>query len=229
MDVADQHPEATVRGVDLSPIQPIWVPQNCTFELDDFNDKWFDFGTPLTYDLIHARELLGSVPDWTTMYRKAYKALEPGGWFDQAEPSILFLSEYSEFETEHPFSRWNKVVMDAGEKAGMDFDIGAKIKDRLEAVGFVNVRTRYTKWPIGPWPKDRHLKELGCYNLLRLLKGIDGLCARRLVDQMAVCTFNFLFLGGTDELQWTWAETEVFCAELRAAFKTRESRSYHWV
>lgn len=229
IDVADQYPEAVVVGVDLSAIQPIWVPPNCKFELEDFNDKWSDFNHPHTYDLIHARELLGTVPDWTTMYRKAYQALELGGWFDQAEPSILFLSEYSEFETEHPFSRWNKVMIDAGEKAGMDFDIGAKIKDRLEAVGFVNVQARYAKWPIGPWPKDEHMKKLGNFNLFRLLEGIHGLCARRLADQMAVCTFNFLFLGGTDELQWTRAEIEVFCAELRAAFKTPKSRSYHRV
>ena len=79
IDVADQYPEAIVMGVGLSAIQPSWVPQNCKFELEDFNDKWSDFSTPLTYDLIHARELLGTVPDWTAMYQKAYEALEPGG------------------------------------------------------------------------------------------------------------------------------------------------------
>jgi cyclopropane fatty-acyl-phospholipid synthase-like methyltransferase len=28
IDMADRHPEAEVRGVDLSPIQPRWVPRN---------------------------------------------------------------------------------------------------------------------------------------------------------------------------------------------------------
>lgn len=37
IDFADAHPEATVIGTDLSPIQPAYVPPNCKFEIDDFN------------------------------------------------------------------------------------------------------------------------------------------------------------------------------------------------
>ena len=33
IDFADQHPEANVLGIDLSPIQPGWVPPNCQFEI----------------------------------------------------------------------------------------------------------------------------------------------------------------------------------------------------
>jgi SAM-dependent methyltransferase len=189
VDVADQNPEASVQGTDLSAMQPDWVPPNLRFEIDDFNDNLWDSLKALKYDLIHARELLGTVPDWMTMYRKVYGALKPGGWFDQAEPSILFCSESSEFEGDHPFARWNKVMIDAGKKAGMEFKIGAKIKERLAAVGFVNVQVRYAKWPIGNWARDKHLKELGRFNLFRLREGIHGLCARRLMDQMGVRMF----------------------------------------
>jgi trans-aconitate methyltransferase len=35
MDFADAHPSADVLGVDLSPIQPAWVPPNCRFTVDD--------------------------------------------------------------------------------------------------------------------------------------------------------------------------------------------------
>ena len=70
MDVADQYPSATVKGIDLSPIQPNWVPPNASFEVDDYNIEW---DTHQEYDLIHARELLGSVPDWKDFYRKAFE------------------------------------------------------------------------------------------------------------------------------------------------------------
>lgn len=69
IEVADQHPQAQVKGIDLSPIQPTWIPPNATFEVDDYNTEWID---QEKYDLIHARELLGTVPDWVAMYRKAY-------------------------------------------------------------------------------------------------------------------------------------------------------------
>ena len=31
MDFADEYPSAVVIGIDLSPIQPSWVPTNCKF------------------------------------------------------------------------------------------------------------------------------------------------------------------------------------------------------
>lgn len=68
MEVAEQHPESKVTGIDVSPVQPTWVPPNAYFEVDDYNVEWLDQNR---YDLIHARELLGSSPDWVSLYRRA--------------------------------------------------------------------------------------------------------------------------------------------------------------
>jgi hypothetical protein len=38
IDFADEHPEAHVIGIDLSPIQPLSVPPNVTFEIDDLKE-----------------------------------------------------------------------------------------------------------------------------------------------------------------------------------------------
>jgi hypothetical protein len=46
---------------------------------------------------------------------------------------------------------------------------------------------RSEKWPVGRWPKDPHLKNLGGFNLMRLCDGAHGLCSRRLIEQMDVC------------------------------------------
>jgi hypothetical protein len=40
MDMADEYPACQVIGTDLSPVQPIWVPPNCKFEVDDFELEW---------------------------------------------------------------------------------------------------------------------------------------------------------------------------------------------
>ncbi len=42
-------------GIDLSPIQPHWVPPNLRFLLDDFEDEWVNGSD---FDLAHLR--------WTT-------------------------------------------------------------------------------------------------------------------------------------------------------------------
>jgi trans-aconitate methyltransferase len=126
LDVADHHPEAKIEGTDVSVIQPTWVLPNSRFILEDFNSEWAALNK---YEFIHARELLGSVPDWISMYRKVYNALKPGGWIDQAEPCLLFRSDHSKIEDDHAYSLWNKVMIDAGKKVGMEFDVGPKIKD----------------------------------------------------------------------------------------------------
>jgi len=55
-DFADEHPEAEVIGVDLSPIQPEFVPVNCKFEVDDVTDDWT---WPTNhFDMIHSTPLL---------------------------------------------------------------------------------------------------------------------------------------------------------------------------
>ncbi|KAM3415712.1 hypothetical protein BST61_g9226 [Cercospora zeina] len=39
IDFADEHPDCQVLGTDLSPIQPVFVPPNCRFEIDDMDEE----------------------------------------------------------------------------------------------------------------------------------------------------------------------------------------------
>jgi hypothetical protein len=69
-EFADGNPSADVIGIDLSPIQPKFVPPNCRFEVDDITQDW-------TYpndhfDFIHVRAMIGCIPDWTELYKTAY-------------------------------------------------------------------------------------------------------------------------------------------------------------
>jgi 23S rRNA U2552 (ribose-2'-O)-methylase RlmE/FtsJ len=48
ISVGEKFPSARVTGVDLSPIQPHWIPPNVDFIVDDIEDQWvhandFDF------------------------------------------------------------------------------------------------------------------------------------------------------------------------------------------
>jgi trans-aconitate methyltransferase len=78
MDFADAHPTANVVGVDLSPIQPHWVPPNCSFVVDDVTVEWTyrrDF-----FDFVQIRCLYGSISDWPALYRSIFAHTKPGGW-----------------------------------------------------------------------------------------------------------------------------------------------------
>lgn len=90
MDFADIHPEATVIGTDLSPIQPAFVPENLRFEVDDCCDDWL-YNKP--FDFIHVRGLFGCVSDWNRFYKQALDNLVPGGYLEQVEWSVWVASD----------------------------------------------------------------------------------------------------------------------------------------
>lgn len=59
-----------MKGIDVAPIQPAWVPPNARYELTDFNIEW---GDENKYDLVHERELLGSVTNWPKFYERCFR------------------------------------------------------------------------------------------------------------------------------------------------------------
>jgi hypothetical protein len=60
--VGDMYPGATVLGVDLSPIQPQWVPPGVKFMVDDVESPWV---RPLNhYNYIHGRHLSTGIKNW---------------------------------------------------------------------------------------------------------------------------------------------------------------------
>jgi hypothetical protein len=84
----------------------------------------------------------------------------------------------------------------------------------LEEGGFVNVHCEERPCPIGPWPKDKKLKQIGIFFLHQFLEGaIDGY-------SLAL----FTRMGG-----WSEAETQILLAHVRKEFKSNKMHVYtHW-
>jgi hypothetical protein len=58
-------------GVDLSPIQPNWVPPNLKFVVDDIEDVWL---YPREhFDYIHIRHTTHSIKNRPLLLQRAYK------------------------------------------------------------------------------------------------------------------------------------------------------------
>jgi len=56
--------------------------------------------------------------------------------------------------------------MGAAEKQGRPLVVAPTMKERMEKAGFVDCVAQTAIWPIGPWPKDKRLKEVGKWGLL---------------------------------------------------------------
>ena len=74
IEVGDQYPSARVRGIDISPVQPLWVPPNVDFLVDDCEkDEWL----ARDVDLVHLRFMTVVLKDVPTVLRRAYEYVFP--------------------------------------------------------------------------------------------------------------------------------------------------------
>jgi trans-aconitate methyltransferase len=74
IEFADEYPDAVVSGVDLSPIQPGFVPPNVQFFIDDLEDDWA-FGAK--FDFIFSRFMTGSIQDFPKFLKQSYEYATP--------------------------------------------------------------------------------------------------------------------------------------------------------
>jgi len=208
IDFADEHPSSTVIGTDLSPTQPRWVPPNCKFEIDDATAEW-TFAEN-SFDLIYVRGLFGSIRDWDAFYKQAYKHLKPGGWYEQTEASVYLLSDDNTIPPSHIFKRWSDIFVETGEKMGKTFQILDRSRQHALDAGFVNVEEKRFKMPVGGWPRDPKLKDVGRWHLLDCYQGIEGWALALLTRVMG----------------WSVEDVQLFLAEMRLGLKDRKVHGY---
>ncbi|CAI9627888.1 unnamed protein product [Alternaria alternata] len=211
IDFADRYPSAEVIGTDLSPTQPSMVPPNVRFEIDDFTEPWLFKKDH--FDFIHMRSLYGCVANWATFYREALDALQPGGYVEQLEISVVLKSDDGTVTSGSIFDRWGKISLELGDKFGKSLRTVDESRAGLEAAGFVNVVERRWKLPVGGWPADKRFKELGQYNRINWEQGIEG--------------WSLYLL--TTVMKWSKEEVEVYLAHMRTALRDRSIHAYQEV
>ncbi|EUC34953.1 hypothetical protein COCCADRAFT_92254 [Bipolaris zeicola 26-R-13] len=211
IDFADRFPSCEVLGTDLSPTQPSMIPPNLRFEVDDFTEPWLF--RKESFDLIHARSLFGCVADWPKFYQEALDHLQPGGWFEQLEMSVVPKSDDGTVEPGSIFDKWGKISVELGEKFGKSLRTADEAKAGIEAAGFINVVEHRWKLPIGGWPADKRFKELGLYNRINWEQGIEG--------------WSIYLL--TTLMKWTIEEVQVYLALMRQALRDRRIHAYQEV
>lgn len=174
IQMADYFPEAEVIGVDLSPIQPSWVPPNCHFEIDDVEDTWLY--QPESFDYIHLQYMCGYIKDWPRLLEQAHKALKPGGWIEVHDNYEYFLSDDGSVGKDNIMQQWVAKWDQAARKNGTPLmEASIEMARRMKDSGFVNVTEKKIKAPLGPWAKEKKLKNMGLYFRQMYSDGAYGL------------------------------------------------------
>ncbi|KAL1983236.1 hypothetical protein VTN96DRAFT_334 [Rasamsonia emersonii] len=209
IQLGDLYPAAElIVGNDLSPIQPQWVPPNVKFVVDDVEQEW---ANPQPYDFIHCRYMVGSIRDWPKLVRQCYQNLRPGGWVEFQDTTNRLYSEDGTLKADNNLLKLMTGLIDACAKIGISGDFTPQIKGEVEKAGFVNVEEKIFKVPVGTWPKDKRLKEIGAFTALQFIEGVEGLTAA-------------LF---SEILGWSKGEIVVFNAKVKEDCKRRDVHCMH--
>lgn len=207
INYADDHPDAEVLGIDLSPTLPDYVPPNVRFEVDDVEEEW-TYSRP--FDYIHSRVMTGSISDWDLYLRRCYHNLVPGGWVELQEIAVYCESDDGTLTPDHAISKWSKLLHEATIKLGRPYIDPEGLPEKVQAAGFVDVAITAFKWPLNDWAKDPKYKQLGRLQLENGSAGIEG----------------FTMAAFTRAFEWTAEEVNVFLIDVRKDVNNRQIHGY---
>ncbi|KAF5579157.1 mRNA 3 end-processing YTH1 [Fusarium pseudoanthophilum] len=199
----------SVIGTDLAPIQPGWIPPNLEFQIEDCTQEWTF--QPNTFDYIHMRWLVGSIADWKSLFKEAYKCLKPGGYIESYEPSSRVESDDGTVQPGSALSQWEKFFVEGGRKIGRPFTIFEENVQRegMREAGFVDIEERDFKNSVGGWPMDPKQRSVGQFMQAAFEQDAQGT-----VLHMATA------------LGWTEEEVTVFISHFRREIRSPKIHSY---
>lgn len=138
IDAADEYPSSHVIGIDLSPIQPGWVPPNVQFYVEDSETEWI-YSSDESFDLIHTRVMGGSIGDWDKFASQAYTHLRRDGWIELHEPQSWIVSDDDSMSRCGYTNQFQTKCVEAAQKFGKDINLAHTHKQRLLDADFVDV------------------------------------------------------------------------------------------
>ncbi|KAF6829662.1 methyltransferase domain-containing protein [Colletotrichum musicola] len=110
---------------------------------------------------------------------------------------------------------WPKLVkntfelfMECSRKLGRDPAPGPQLPQWMHDAGFINIHHKKIRVPLGTWPRDPHLKEIGHMNMIQALDGLEA--------------YNLRHYTGV--LGWTKEEALALFANVR---KEMRSNAFH--
>ncbi|KAN0072430.1 S-adenosyl-L-methionine-dependent methyltransferase [Elaphomyces granulatus] len=181
LEMAEQYPDAEIVATDISVFDSgparMGMPNVC-FQLDNAEDEW-TYRDP--FDLVHLRGLSGAFRDWSSVYRRAFRHLKPGGYIEIADADPAADAIYVPNAPKNSYcSILIATMRSAADVAGYPRDGGHLRPRALTAVGFEDVRTSEMTVRVGTGLQDPRERAIGKMTLVGLLEGLEARSLRPL-------------------------------------------------
>ncbi|KAI9034878.1 S-adenosyl-L-methionine-dependent methyltransferase [Aspergillus affinis] len=134
-----------------------------------------------------------------------------GGWIEFQEFHLVNYSQDGTLTKDNGVNRFYELLAEACEQMGRPVTVGTELAGYAAAAGFRNIHHRVYPLPLGPWPMDRRMKEVGALNMIQFLEGLEA---------FSVATF-------THVLGWSPEAVQLFLAEVRADTMRKDVHMMH--
>lgn len=140
----------------------------------------------------------------------ACRHTKPGGYFELQELDCRFSSDDGTLTDDSNLVYWSKIITQAAVNYNRPIPHYTDYVAWFEKAGFVDIHQTVFKSPTNPWPKSKLLKEVGKFQLLAHIEGLEGI------------SLGLLTRG----LNWKPEEVKVLMAKMRPELKSRAIHSY---
>lgn len=106
--------------------------------------------------------------------RRAFANLRPGGWLECQELLLRPACDDGTMPPDYGFLAWADDLHDAAARADRQLYLGPDLARWMVDAGFVDVQQLVFKIPLGDWPKELWLRQLGTLWQQNLLSGLRG-------------------------------------------------------
>ncbi|MCJ1256665.1 hypothetical protein MMC24_004489 [Lignoscripta atroalba] len=127
----------------------------------------------------------------------------PGGYAEFIDLDLEWRSPDNSIKEDSACKKANDEFLAATREAGIEPAPGPKLEGWLKDAGFLDVQHEKFPLPFGTWPADKHLKEIGAWNYLQLMEGVE----------------SFLYALFTRRLGYTKEEVELLCTRIKKEMK----------
>ena len=136
--------------------------------------------------------------------------MRSGGVIELVDMDLLFTSDDGSITETNGVSRFCNTLCDAAGHLGIDLRIATQFESLLTKSGFEKAEIMVQKLPMGVWPKDQRLKEIGMFHREQFNRGLQGIAMG-------------LF---TRALKWSPEQIEVYLAHVRQDLFDRKKHGY---
>jgi hypothetical protein len=119
-----------------------------------------------------------AIRDWNRLIRQSYEHLKPGGWLELSATIADVRTDDDSIPKDSACVEVSRIYSEMAAKMGAPAEAPRSWTEQVERNGFVDVKEVVYKLPIGPWPRDKKLKEVGAVERMMLFESFEAYMLR---------------------------------------------------